>query len=175
MVEFTVNSSRLKAVQKEEEDLLFLGFMAADQAYALHINFVKEIFRIPRIFSLPQTPAFLKGVIELRGHILPILDLKERFNLGTVHHKKGRIIVVTVSNQMIGLLVDKVTEVFPTSPKEIRPTPQVIHKSILPFIEGIVLVKEQLYYILNPKNLLSPKEYRMLESHFSPLEGDATS
>ena len=175
MVEFTASSSKLKTVQKEEEELLFLGFMAADQAYSLHINFVKEILRVPRIFTLPQTPAFLKGVIELRGHILPILDLKERFSLGTVHQKKWRIIVITVSNQMIGLLVDKVTEVFPTSPKEIRPTPHVIHKSILPFIEGIVSVKEQLYYILNPNNLLSPKEYRMLESHFSSSEGDAGS
>lgn len=175
MVEFTLNSSKLRTIIKEEKKLLFLGFMAADQAYSLHINYVKEILRIPKIFTLPQTPVFLKGVIEIRGNILPILDLKERFNLGSVHLKKGRVVVITVSNQMLGILVDRVTEVFATSPKDIRPTPQVIHKEILPFIEGIVMVKENLYYVLNPKNLLSPKEYRMLESHFSSYDGDATT
>ena len=173
MVEFTFASNKLKNLKKDQEDLLFLGFMASDQAYALHINFVKEILKIPKIFTLPQTPAFLKGVIELRGNILPVLDLKERFSLGTVHQKKGRVIVVTVSNQMLGLLVDKVAEVFAASAREIKPTPQVIHKSILPFIEGIVMVKEQLYYVLNPKNLLSPREYKMLESHFSSYEDSA--
>lgn len=170
MVEFTFAPSQIKSLKKEEEEILFLGFMVADQAYCFHINYIKEILKIPKIFTLPQTPTFLKGVIELRGSILPILDLKERFELGTVHPKKGRIIVLTISNQMLGILVDKVTEVFPVLPKEIKPTPIVIQKSIVPFMEGIVLVKDMLYYILSPKNLLSSREYKMLESHFPPYE-----
>ncbi|MFB3850539.1 MAG: chemotaxis protein CheW [Acidobacteriota bacterium] len=170
MVEFTFAPSQIKSVKKDEEEILFLGFMASDQAYCFHINYIKEILKIPKIFTLPQTPTFLKGVIELRGTILPILDLKERFSLGSVHPKKGRIIVLTISNQMLGILVDRVTEVFAVSPKEIKPTPLVIHQTILPFMEGMVLVKDMLYYILNPKNLLSAREYKMLESHFPSYE-----
>ncbi len=166
MVEFRFASDKIQS-QKKEEEILFLGFMASDQAYALHINYVREILKIPKIFTLPQTPSFLKGVVELRGNILPVLDLKERLSLGSVHHKKGRIIVVTISGQSLGILVDRVTEVFPANKGEIKPTPSVIQKSILPFIEGIVMVKEQLYYILSPMNLLTQREYEMLETHFS--------
>lgn len=166
MVELTFAPDKIRQ-QKKEDEILFLGFMASDQAYSLHINYVREIVKIPKIFTLPQTPSFLKGVIELRGNILPVLDLKERLSLGSVHHKKGRIIVITISNQLIGILVDRVTEVFSTTLKEIKPTPSVIQESILPFIEGIVMVKEQLYYILSPKNLLTQKEVRLLETHFS--------
>lgn len=170
MVNLSFSSEKIKSSSKKGEEILFLGFLASDQSYAFHINFVKEILKIPKIFSLPETPAFLKGVIDLRGAIIPVLDIKERFSLGSVHPKKGRIIVVNLAGQLLGVLVDKVNEVFAVEPKEIKPTPLMLHKEIIPFIEGMVLFKDNLYYIMNPKNLLSQKELKILESQFSRTE-----
>lgn len=148
-----------------EEERLFLGFSVGDQAYSTEVSLIKEILKIPRIFSLPKVPAFVKGVIDLRGSILPLIDLKERLGLGSVSLKKGRVIVMIPGNRPIGLLVDTVVEVFRTVPKEIKPPPEMFNQPHLKFIRGMVRVGEQLYLILNPKELLTPQEFSTLENH----------
>lgn len=150
---------------KPAEERLFLGFATGDQSYAVVVDSVREILRIPRIFTLPKVPAFVKGVIDLRGTVMPVMDLKERLGLGTVDLKRGRVIVLVPGNQPLGVLVDSVVEVFKTPVKEILPPPDMLDQSQLAFIEGMVRVQEHLYLLLNARSILTPKEFKTLETH----------
>lgn len=164
MAQFASLFQLKKERHQAEEERLFLGFTVGEQSYATEVSLIKEILKIPRIFSLPKVPAFVKGVIDLRGAILPLIDLKERLGLGSVNLKKGRVIVMVPGNRPIGLLVDTVVEVFRTVPKEIKPPPEMFRQPHLQFIRGMVRVGDQLYLILDPRELLTPQEFSSLES-----------
>lgn len=150
---------------REAPDRLFLGFAAGDQSYAIEVAFVREILRIPKIHSLPKVPAFVKGVIDLRGAILPVLDLRERLGLGVVDQKRGRVIVMMPGgSQTLGLLVDSATEVFAAAPHDILPPPEALRQPHLAFIESVLRTPSKLYLLLKPETLLTPKEFQALES-----------
>ena len=165
MAQFTSLFQLKKERHQADEERLFLGeFIVGDEAYAVEVSLIKEILKIPRIYSLPKVPSFVKGLIDLRGVILPLMDLKERLELGPVDLKKGRVVVMIPGNKPIGLLVDTVVEVFRTDLKGIRPPPDMFRQEHLQFIKGMVRVGEQLYLIMNPKDLLTPQELSTLEN-----------
>jgi len=144
---------------------LYLGFVVAGQDYALPISCVREILRVPKVHAFPKVPAFVKGVIDLRGAILPVLDLKERLGLGAVDRAKGRVIVLVPNHQPMGLLVDRAVEVFPCPGGLLKPTPDLLRKAPVPFLAGIISREQTLYYVLDPKLLLTPREFEVLETH----------
>ncbi len=146
-------------------EVLYLGFIVAGQDYALPISSVREILRVPKVHAFPKVPLFVKGVIDLRGAILPIVDLKERLGLGLVDRAKGRVIVLVPNHQPMGLLVDKAVEVFPCPGELLKPTPDLLRKAPVPFLAGIISREEALYYVLDPKLLLTPREFELLETH----------
>lgn len=147
-----------------EEEILFLGFSVADQSYAVKIPFVREILKVPRLYSMPKVPAFVKGVMDLRGQILPVVDLKERLDLGPVDAKKGRVVVLSAGRCPLGFLVDKVREVFSVPSEALRSAPEVFQQPHMDFIEGMVRSGEALYLLLNPSRVLTPREMKTLES-----------
>ncbi len=146
------------------EEVLYLGFTAADQAYALPIACVLEILRVPKVHGFPKVPAFVKGVIDLRGTIVPLLDLKERLGLGTVDPAKGRVIVLVPRTWPLGLMVDRAVEVFPCGEGLMKPRPEALKDAPVEFLQGVVPVGDRLYYVLAPDRILTPKEFEALES-----------
>lgn len=149
----------------EDPDRLFLGFEAGGQAYALEVDSVREILRIPKITALPKVPSFVKGVIDLRGAILPVLDLRERLGLGTVDPKKGRaVVMVPGGSQPLGLLVDSATEVFKAAPEDVLPAPEALRQPQLAFIESVLRTPGRLYLLLKPKTILTAQEFQALEA-----------
>jgi purine-binding chemotaxis protein CheW len=146
-----------------EEAHLYLGMTVESQSYALAVESVREILKIPRIYSLPKVPAFLKGVIDLRGAILPVVDLRERLGYGPVDPKRGRVVVAVIGNTPVGFLVDAVVEVFSAVPGDLQPPPPMIRQQDLRFIEAMVRQEERLYLILHPPALFSPEEFASLE------------
>lgn len=161
---FQLKKERTKA----DQELLFLGFAVGGQSYAVSVNIVREILKIPRIYTMPKVPSFVKGVIDLRGSILPLVDLRERLSLGPVDLKKGRVVVIVPGNKPLGLLVDTVSEVFSTTPKGIKQTPEMFRQPHLQFIQGMVRMDEQLYLIMDPKGLFTPQELTTLETQAWP-------
>ena len=150
---------------REIPERLFLGFTAGGQSYALDVASVREILRIPKITSLPKVPDFVKGVIDLRGAILPVLDLRERLGLGTVDLKKGRVVVmVPGGSQPLGLLVDAATEVLKALPEDILPPPEAVRQPQLAFIESVLRTPGQLYLLLKPQTILTAKDFESLEA-----------
>lgn len=164
MAEFLDSLGEKKRRTKEEEDLLFLGFGVHDQFYGLGIFAVKEILKIPEIFPVPKAPDFIKGIMDLRGEIIPILDFRERLGFGPVDLAKGRVVVAVLNGKLLGLLVDSAEEVFHARVSEIKAAPEIFSKNQNGFIEGMVHLKGKMYLVLSPGRLLTSREKSTLEN-----------
>jgi purine-binding chemotaxis protein CheW len=149
---------------RREEEILFLGFSVGTQAYAVKIPLVREILKVPRLYSMPKVPAFVKGVMDLRGQIMPVVDLKERLDLGSVDLAKGRVVILNAGACPLGFLVDRVLEVFSVPPSSLRHAPEVFRQPEMAFIEGMVRSGESFYLLLDPGSVLTPREMKTLEA-----------
>src|SRR5437899_3067622 len=104
-----------------EKDLQVVGFRIGNETYGVRIASVREIVRVPEITAVPSAPELIEGVINLRGKIIPVMDLRKRFGQTDIQpDKKNRILVVELENKLIGLIVNTATEVLKIPPSEIE-------------------------------------------------------
>jgi purine-binding chemotaxis protein CheW len=125
---------------------------------------VREILRPQVIHPLPQTPDFIEGVINLRGHIIAVIDLLKKFNMEAAEDRRDmRIIVCKIKKFIVGLIVNRVSEIITLSKKDIQPTPEVISMQIeTGFILGIARLGDRTIVILNLEDILTIKEVTKL-------------
>lgn len=152
-----------------EEQLVV--FQLSNETYGIEISAVHEIIRMQSITKVPRTPSFVEGVINLRGRIVPVIDLHKRFELPleeeTVH---SRIIVVEVKGVTVGMIVDSVSEVLRIPQSSIDPPPPAITGGIeTEYLRGVGKWKENLIILLNLERVLDKSEYRALEQHAQEL------
>lgn len=114
-------------------------FRLGDEEYGISIDEVQEINRFEHLTSVPRSPAFVEGVMNLRGNVIPAIDLRKRFGLDEVAHDEAtRVIIVTMNGRLTGLIVDAVSEVFRLQRSSIDPPPSVIASNAgMEFIKGI--------------------------------------
>jgi purine-binding chemotaxis protein CheW len=151
---------------EEEETLLSEGsikqlvsFVLEDVEYGIDILAVHEILQIPEISRLPNTPAYIKGVINLRGNIIPVVDMRKRFGFPDAEvTDQTRIIVIETNERVIGLLVDNVHQVVRLSNKNIDPPSDMIEGVSEVFVSGIGRLRDRLIIILNLHNILFLEE-----------------
>ena len=145
------------------EDLQIVAFRLSSEEYALPITKVKDINRVMPLTKMPKSPAFMKGVINLRGEIIPVVDLRERFGL-TVSEATddSRIMVVDFNSRLLGIIVDGVTEVLtiPTSEIDIPPT---VAKLNIKQVPGVGKVNNRLLILLNIDEVFSEEEVKSLK------------
>lgn len=140
----------------EERQLVVFSLLEED--YGIDIYKVQEIIQYREITFVPKAPAFVKGVINLRGKIIPVIDLKERFGLAEKEIKPDtRIIVVEISTQTVGLIVNSVTEVLRIPKTDIEPPPPVTTIEA-DFIEGVGKLDDRLIIILDIDKILTKEE-----------------
>src|ERR1700687_6440135 len=102
-----------------DKDLQVVGFRIGDETFGVRISTVREIVRVPEITVVPNAPDYIEGVINLRGRIIPVMDLRKRFGAKDVEpNKRNRILVVEGENQVIGLIVNSASEVLKIPPSE---------------------------------------------------------
>ncbi|ANP45677.1 chemotaxis protein CheW [Candidatus Viadribacter manganicus] len=119
--------------------LELISFRVGEQEYCLDIMAVREIRGWTPATSLPHSPPFVRGVINLRGAVLPILDLKARLGLGAAApDARSVIIVVHIGTRLVGLLVDAVSEILATERASVQPTPNVGCDTVSRFVQGII-------------------------------------
>ncbi len=134
-------------------------FAVGKEEYGLRIEEVQEIVRMPEITRLPQTAAFIKGVINLRGHIVPVIDMRERFKLENVdYNETTRVIVVRIDEKLTGLIVDNVSQVIEMETSEIEDAPDIVTGRSREFIAGIGKINEQMIIIIDTAKLLTDEE-----------------
>lgn len=150
--------------EKKTKDLQLVVFHLTDEEYAVPIIQVHEIIKPTEITRIPGMPKFVEGVINLRGKVIPVIDIRKRFNLEQKEQDEGtRIIVVDVGIQTVGLTVDSVTEVLKLSSESIDPVPVTIARISSEYLKGIGKLKERLIIILDLEKMLTDIERISLE------------
>jgi purine-binding chemotaxis protein CheW len=134
----------------EDVQIELLGFMLSDEQYALDILEVKEIVRLHAITMVPRSPPWLKGIVTLRGVIVPIFDLRARLGLAQIEHgPDSRIVVVYRGEEFAGLIVDRITQVMRLPVEAIEPPPQTIGQVEAEYLRGVARFRDQLVILLN--------------------------
>ena len=147
-----------------EKDLQLVGFRIGRETFALPIATVREIVRVPEITSVPNAPDYIEGVINLRGRIIPVVDLRKRFGESSLEpSRKNRIVVVEMENRVIGLLVHSASEVLRIPPSEIEAPQNVFQEGELSYITGVGKLKGRLVILLDLASILKRGELRRLE------------
>ncbi|GAV26136.1 chemotaxis protein CheW [Carboxydothermus islandicus] len=138
-------------------------FTLNQQQYGVDIAKVYEIIRMTDITKIPNTPYFVEGVINLRGKIIPVIDLRKRLGMPEVERDKAtRIIVVDVDGITVGMIVDSVMEVFRLNDVEIESTPSIINDIDSAFIQGIAIKDERMIILLDLNRVLKGEEKEAL-------------
>jgi purine-binding chemotaxis protein CheW len=134
----------------------YLSFALGEEQYGIEILRVQEIKGYSGITPIPNTPAHIRGVMNLRGTVIPVVDLRAKFHLEThAYDKFTVIIVVTVGARIVGLVVDAVSDVLDIARQDIRPAPELGHGQDTRFISGMVHVGERLVVLLDIATLLA--------------------
>jgi purine-binding chemotaxis protein CheW len=138
-------------------------FRMADTEFGVDIRHVREVIRVPEMTRMPRTPSFVEGVINLRGRILPVLDLKKRFSLPPVEATPDtRVMIVEWRGQVIGFLVDRVHEVLRVPAASVSKPTDMILAVAGQYLEGIVEARERLLILLDLDRILDQEEIRGL-------------
>lgn len=153
---------------KVAEDSQFLTFLSGSEVFGIGILRIKEIKEYSTVTTIPMMPEYVKGVINLRGNVVPIIDLSVRFGRGkSTISKRSCVIIVEVEHEdesiEIGILVDAVNEVVDIPGTAIEPAPTFGAKIRIDFIQGIGKLENQFVILLNVNRVLSINELSMLE------------
>jgi len=134
-------------------------FELANESYGIDIAVVESIIKMQAITQLPQTPVYVKGVTNLRGSVLPVIDLRTRFALAEEKEtRQTRIIIVTMAGVKVGVVVDGVSEVLRVTDDLIEPLPPMVNTVNSVFLKGIVRLEKRLIILLDLSKVLDIKE-----------------
>lgn len=140
------------------QEIQLACFRVGGEMYALDIMKIREIIKPQKMTPVPKAPVFIEGVINLRGAVIPVVDLRRRFSQAVENQKKTRVIICSLSGKIIGLMVDEVTEVRTFTRREIQPAPQYMKGRDADFFIGVCRVRGDLMMILDIERILSSEE-----------------
>ncbi len=139
--------------------LQFVGFRLADQEYAFRIEQIQEIVIPDRVTRMPQVPEYVEGVTNLRGAIVPVINLRRLFDLeARVKDDETRMIVANVGSRIIGCTVDAVTQVIRVTPENIQPAPELVKADGANYLAGFARLESRLVILLEIEELLDPSK-----------------
>ncbi len=138
-------------------ELHIVGFQVGRETYGVPITSLHEIVRVPEITAVPDAPDYLEGVINLRGKIVSVMDLRKRFGDKQAKAKRqNRILVVEHSGKLAGLIVDSASEVLKIAGEDVEPPPTVFQEGGLNCVTGLGKVRGRLIILLDMTKLLAP-------------------
>src|SRR5919198_4274220 len=140
-------------------------FQLGAELYGVEIARVHEIIRLQAVTRVPRAPAFVEGVINLRGKVIPVVDLRRRFGLPMAEHtRSSRIVVLEIGDQVVGFIVDGVSEVLRVNTSTVEPPSPVVAGIDSEYLNGIAKVDEQLIILLDLDRVLAREERRALDA-----------
>ena len=153
-------------IQETGQELQLVGFELSDEQFGVEILCVREIIRVVSITRVPRAPGFVEGIINLRGEVIPVIDLRKRLNLESRKFDNStRLIVVELNDQQIGFIVDSVSQVLRVPADAIEEPPEMVTGIDSEFILGVTRIDdgERLLLILDLKRILSQAEQVAME------------
>ena len=162
--------------QSDGELLQLVTFVVGTEEFAIPILSVQEINRMMQITRVPQSPPFIEGVINLRGKIIPVMDLRKRFGQSASENTDdARIIVVEVAERVIGFTVDRVNEVLRISGEIVDSPPSMVTGVDSDYVEGVDKLDDRLLILLNLGRLFSQNDLRQLDAAATKASGGAAA
>ncbi len=156
-------TSRESNLDEATGTMQLVSFRLAQEEYGVEITKVREIILMGEITRVPQTPPYVKGLINLRSTVIPVIDLRIRFGLSEDElTDESRIMVINVGNKTIGIIVDAVSEVLRVSKEQIAPPPPTVAGLGQEYLTGLVRLEDQLLILLDIDHLLGQEEVESL-------------
>lgn len=142
----------------------YLTFMLGNETYGIDILKVQEIRGYDTVTHIANAPDFMKGVINLRGVIVPIVDMRIKFNVGeAIYHQFTVVIIMNVLDRVIGMVVDSVSDVVTLTPEQIRPAPEMGAALDTHYITGLGTQNDQMLILVDIEKLMSSEEMQLID------------
>ena len=155
----SVSDNEGDAIVEHHEMCKFLTFRVDKEIYGVDLLSIREIKGWTETTRLPNSPEFMKGVINLRGAVIPIFDLKGRFDMGvTQASEKHVVIIIAVGERLIGILVDAVSDIIEVYESDIKQAPQMEMKLDDKFVNGLISVEDKMVVVLDIDSLFDSKD-----------------
>jgi purine-binding chemotaxis protein CheW len=157
--------TREQIQQLSGEVVQVVSFRLGGEEYGVDIAQVQEIIRMVEITHVPRAPHFMEGVINLRGQLIPIIDLRTRFGMSrSAPTKSTRIVVTEIGNKRVGIVVDSVSEVLNIPIENVEGAPEMVAGVGTEYIQGVGKLGERLIIMLDLTMVISTEEKHQLES-----------
>jgi purine-binding chemotaxis protein CheW len=147
-----------------------VGFRVGKENFGVPIGIVHEIVPMMDITAVPDSPSYVEGVINLRGRIIPVVDLRKRFAEAVVPHRRNRIMVTELDGHRVGLVVDAANEVLKIDPELIEPPPNVFQQGDLNYVTGVGKLGGKLVILIDLAKIMQRGELRRI-SDFTETAG----
>ena len=142
----------------------FLTFTLGAEEYGMDILKVQEIRGYDAVTAIANTPAFIKGVINLRGIIVPIVDLRIKFHLSIVDYDEFTVVIIlNLSGRVVGMVVDGVSDVMNLKASQIREVPDIVSKINTSFITGLASIEEKMFILVDIERLMTSEEMELMD------------
>ena len=151
------------------EDLHLVTFRVGGELFGAPISAVQEIVRVPMITRIPRAPEFVEGVINLRGKIITVVDMRKRMSHAPdvedagERGRKRRILVVEAGGRLVGVIVDEVTEVLKLGAERVEPAPQMVSQVSNQYINGVGKLEEDLLILIDIEKVLSEDQLAAID------------
>lgn len=157
-----VNASSAATINGAEGE--YLTFVLGEEEYGLEILKVQEIRGYDTVTQIANTPDFIKGVINLRGKIVPIVDLRIKFNLGKVEYDEFTVVIIlNLGGRVVGIVVDGVSDVMALQEEQIREVPSLVTSIDTKYIMGLATVEEQMLILVDIERLMTSQEMELVD------------
>jgi len=158
---------------KKLEDVQLVSFKLGEEFFGVNILLVQEIITVPEITRIPNSPSFIEGMINLRGRLLPVVDLRKRLYVGKESFdRKTRILVIQIDDKITGFLVDSVEAVMSVPGNSIEAAPEIVTIGIeTQYITGVSKLDDRMIILLDFRRLFNKKEMISLD-HIEKTIGD---
>lgn len=143
----------------------YLTFVLGDEQYGLEILKVQEIRGYDAVTQIANTPDFIKGVVNLRGKIVPIVDLRIKFHLGKVEYDEFTVVIIlNLNGRVVGIVVDGVSDVMALKEDQIRDVPSLVSNIDTKYIVGLASVETQMFILVDIEQLMSSQEMALMDN-----------
>lgn len=142
----------------------YLTFTLGKEEYGMEILKVQEIRGYDAVTAIANTPSFIKGVVNLRGIIVPIIDLRIKFNLGNVDYNDTTVVIIlNLSNRVVGVVVDSVSDVLTLTPDQIKAAPQLSTSLDTKYITGLGTIDQRMLILVDIEKLMTSRDMELVD------------
>lgn len=160
------NMKQDAAANANETQHEFLTFVLGNENYALDIMTVKEIRGYEEVTKIANAPAYIKGVLNLRGDIVPIVDLRLKFNVGEATYDEFTIVIMLmVGDRIVGIVVDEVSDVIKVNDSDVKAPPEFGVAFDSAYLHGLTSINEQMIILVNIQKLITSDELGLLDAN----------